>query len=144
MTKINSSTIVFTKESSDFQNLEKHLKRIASENNIVDVSEITIKVSKDQSLIKFKKADNEDVWYSTIDELQEKPQGSFKKYVDRFKQNPDDFKRYKNIVSELEILADDAFSLEFKDEPLTEEEQQLIHKVDMLYLELDILLDEMK
>ena len=55
--KINSNTILVTKESSEFKELESVLTRIAAENNLTNVNEISIIVDHSMSIVGFKTAD---------------------------------------------------------------------------------------
>ena len=54
--KINSNTILVTKESSDFKELESLLVKIAAANNLTNVEEVSIVVDHSMSVVGFKTA----------------------------------------------------------------------------------------
>lgn len=59
--KVNNNTISLTKESSEYQELENIIKKIASENEINSVETVNISLDKNQGLVGFKTAEMDSI-----------------------------------------------------------------------------------
>ena len=81
--KINSNTIYIEKESSEYNELESIIKKIASENNVENVESIQISLSPDKGVIGFKSAQD-----MPIEGQPEEEKADWNTLLQNYKKNP--------------------------------------------------------